>query len=89
MSTRYKGNNLFFFFSTEKELFKEKRECRIEQKIKKKKSNFLTALSTAIRKDPTRSIRKQANELKVHEKTVKRVIEQDLSPDLKSFDYAI
>ena len=37
----------------------------------------------------TTSIRKQANELKVHEKTVRTVIKQDLSPDLNPLDYAL
>ena len=35
----------------------------------------------AIKKDPTTSIRKHANELKVHEKTVRTAIKQDLNPD--------
>ena len=38
----------------------------IEQK---QKEGFLTALAAAITKDPTTSIRKHANELKIHEKT--------------------
>ena len=40
-----------------------------------------------IKKDPTTSIRKHANELK--EKTVRTAIESVLSSDLKPFDYAI
>ena len=40
-------------------------------------------------KDPTKSIEKHANELKVYEKTVRMVIKQDLNPDLNSLDYAI
>ena len=36
----------------------------------------------AIKKDPTMSIRKHTNELKVHQKTVRTAIKQDLSPDL-------
>ena len=51
----------------------------------KRKEGFLTSLATAIKKDPTMSIGKHANELKVHEKTVRTAIKQDLSP----FDYAI
>ena len=70
-------------FFTEKELFKEKEEWRIEQK-----EGFLTALAMAIKKDPT-SIRKYTNELKVHEKTVRTAIKQDLSPYLNPLDYAI
>ena len=56
----------------------------IEQK---RKEGFLTALATAF-KDFTASIRKHANELKVHEKTVRTAIKQDLSPDLNPLDYA-
>ena len=47
---------------------------------KKWKEGFLTALSTAIKKDPTTSIRKHTMELKVHEKTMRTAIKQDLSP---------
>ena len=35
------------------------------------------------------SIRKHANESKVHKKTVKTAIKQDLSPDLNPLDYGI
>ena len=42
-----------------------------------------------IKKDPTKSIRKHANELKVHEKTVRTAIKQDLSRDLNPFDCTI
>ncbi len=35
----------------------------------KHKEGFLTAFAMAIEKDPITSIRKNANELKVHEKT--------------------
>ena len=57
----------------------------IEQEIKE---GFLTALATTI-KDPTASIRKYTNELKVYEKTAGTSIEQYLSPDLKPLDYAL
>ena len=40
-------------------------------------------------KDSTMSIRKHANELKVHKKTVKIAIKQNLSPDHNPLDYAI
>ena len=56
---------------------------------KKRKEGFLTSLAIAIKKDPTASIRKLANELKVHEKTVKTGIKYDLSPNFNPFDYAI
>ena len=42
-----------------------------------------------IKKDPTTSIRKHANELRVHDKTVKTIIKRDLSPNINSVDYAI
>ena len=43
----------------------------------------------SIKKDPTASIRKCANELKDHEKTVRTAIKQDLSLDLNPLDYAM
>ena len=39
-----------------------------------------------IKKNPTMSIRMHANELKVHQKTVRRAIKLDLSPDFNPFD---
>ena len=42
-----------------------------------------------IKKGPTTSIRKHANESKVHEKAVQTAIKQDLSQDLNSLDYVI
>ena len=54
------------------------------------KEGFLIALATAIKKDNTTSIRKQANELKVSPlETVWTVIKQDLCSNLNLFDYAI
>ena len=53
---------------------------------KKCKEGLLTAFTTAIKKDPTMSIKKHANELKVNEKTVRTAIKQDLSPDLNPID---
>ena len=70
---------------TEKEVFKEKWE--VEDWIKKRKENFLNVLTSAIKKDPTTLIRMHANELKIHEKTVRTVIKQDLSPDRNLLDY--
>ena len=69
--------------NTEKKLLKEKEKWRIKQKKnkKKRKEGFLTAFATAIKKDPTMSVRKHTNELKVLEKTVRTAIKQDLSPD--------
>ena len=74
-------------FCTEKELFKEKRDQRIEQKTKKKKG-FLTALAMVIKKELTKSIRKHTTDLKVHKKIVRAAIKQDLSQDLNPLDYA-
>ena len=56
---------------------------------KKRKGGFLTALTTVIKKDPTTSVRKHANDMKVYEKTARTAIKKDLSPDLNSLDYAI
>ena len=42
-----------------------------------------------MKKDPAASIRKHANDLKVHEKTVRTTIKQDLSQDINPLDYAI
>ena len=55
-------------------------------KIKRKP---LTALTMVSEKDPKRLIRKYANELKVHEKTVRTAIKKELSPDLNPLDYVI
>ena len=40
-----------------------------------------------IKRDPTMSIRKLDNELKVYEKTVRIVIKTELSPYCNPFDY--
>ena len=56
----------------------------IEQK---QNEGLFTALAMPIKKNPTTSIRKYANELKVHEKTVRTAIKQDLSQNL--LDYVI
>ena len=58
-------------------------------KKNKTKKGFLTGLATAIEKGPTTSIRKNANELKVHKKTVKTAIKWDLSPDFNTLEYTI
>ena len=50
---------------------------------------FLTAFATVIMNDPTMSIRKHTNELKIHEKTVRTAIKQNLSPDRNFLDYTI
>ena len=55
----------------------------------KRKQGLLTAFATVIKKDPTTSIRMFADELKVHEKTVKTAIKQRLSPDFNPLDYTI
>ena len=51
---------------TKRELFKEKEEWSIKQKIKRR--FFLIALTTAIKKDLIMFIRKHNNELKVYKK---------------------
>ena len=74
------------FFGSEKKIFKEKGEWTIDQK---RKEFFLTALVTAIKKDPTKSIRKQVKELKVHVKTVRKAIKQYLNLENNPLDYTI
>ena len=75
-----------FFFLQKKSFLRKK---AVEDWTKKKwKEGFSTALATAIKNDPTTSIRKRVNELKVHEKNVRTAIKQDLSPDLNPLDYA-
>ena len=61
----------------------------MEDWIKKWKEGFLTDFAMAIKKNPTTSIRKHTNELKVNEKTLRTAIEQELNPDLNSLDYTI
>ena len=56
---------------------------------KKRNEGFLTALVTAIKKDPTTSVRKHVNRLKFHEKTVRTAIKQALSSDLNFLYYVI
>ena len=73
-----------FFYS--KRAFKERGKCRIEQK---RNDNFLTATATVIKKNSTKSRRKHSNDLKVHEKTVRTAIKQDLNLDLNFLAYAI
>ena len=64
------------------------RKRRSGRSNKKREEIFSTALATA-KKDPITLIRKHANELKVHKKTVITTIKQDLSPDNNPLDYAI
>ena len=56
---------------------------------RKQKDIFLTVLVTVIKKDHTMLIIKHANELKVHEKTVRTAVKQDLNPGLNPLDYVI
>ena len=70
----------------EKELFKGKGSGGLN---KMQKRCFLTAFPTAITKDHTMSIRKHTNELKVHKKTMRTAIKQDLIPDLNPHDYTL
>ena len=67
-------------------LRKKKRSEGLNQK---RKEGFLTALTTAIENDTTKLIRKYSNELKVKEKTVRRVIKQVPRPEHNPLDYAI
>ena len=58
-------------FYKEKDLFKKKESGGLN---KKQKEGFLITQASAIKKDPTMSIRKHTNELKVYEKTVRTAI---------------
>ena len=70
-------------------LNKKKQNKKKQTNKKKRKEGFLTALATAIKKDPITSMRWHGNQLKDYEKTVRTAIKQDLSPDLNPLDYAI
>ena len=72
----YTKHIIFFFFFTEKELLR-KRWCGGLNK--KRKESILTALIMAMKKDPSTSIRKHSNGLKVHEKTVRAAIKVKVS----------
>ena len=81
LSQHFFGNSiLVIFFSIEKDIFLRKKMCG--EMNKNSIEGFLITLFTAIKQDPTSSIRMYANKLKVHEKTPRTVIRQDLSPDL-------
>ena len=71
---------------TAKRLFNEKESGGLN---KKTKAFWLLSLRRLTMNDPTTSIRKHANELKVCKRTVRTAIEQDLSPDRIPLDYAI
>ena len=58
-------------------------------KKKKKMKRFLTAVATVIKKDSTTSLRKHANELKVHKKTLRTEVKEDFSSNLNPIDYAL
>ena len=82
LSTVYKAKEK----NLQKKNFLRKSGCK--RLNKKRNKGFLTALATAMKKDPTTSIRKHASELKVHEKTVRTAIKEDLSPDFNPLDEA-
>ena len=71
----------------EKDLFKKKWEE--EDWTKKRKEGFLTALDTAIEKDPHNISKKACYWIESPRKTVRTAIKQDLNPDHNPLDYAI
>ena len=75
----YVTQRIFFLLNV---FLKEKGGVENWTKKIKWKNGFLTALPKDIKKDPTLSIRKDGNELKVHEKTGKTAIKQDLRSHL-------
>ena len=86
-----KPNQSFFCLPDTKQRKKNsrKRDCWGKEGVEKPKGGFLTALITAIPKDPITPIRKHTNELKVHEKSVRTAIKQDLSTELNPLDYVL
>ena len=77
-------SKIFFFFR--KRAFKGKAGVVDWTKTNPpQKKRFLTAPAVVIKKDPTSSIKKHANELKDHGETMKTAIKQNLSPDLNPF----
>ena len=68
LSTVYNVKNFFNFF-IEKVLLRKRGSGRLNEE---RKEGFVTVLAKVIKKDPTMSIRKHANELKVYEKTEDR-----------------
>ena len=76
-----KSSQSFFVYHIQnKEFFLQKMSFLykrgVEDWTKKWKEGFLTALTTAIKKDLTILIWKHSNELKVHKKTVRTAIKQ-------------
>ena len=69
-----------------KSLLRKRGSGRLNQKGKK---FFLIALATAIKKETTSSIRKDATELKVNTKTIRTANKYDFSQDFNSLVYAI
>ena len=94
MADTFRSNwNLFISRIQNKEKNLEKKSflrIKVSEEMKtKRKEGFLTALLRMIKKDPTSSIRKQANKLKVHENIVRTAIKQDFSTDLNSLHFEI
>ena len=87
------GQSFFIYRIQSKEKYLQKkgflRKRESEELCKKWKEGFSTALASAIKKYHTISIRKHANEWKVHEKTERTAIRQNLSRNLNLLDYAI
>ena len=65
-------------FLTKKNILRKSESRGLNKKRKVGFLTVLTALATVIKKDPITSIKKKANKLKVHEKTVRIAIKQDL-----------
>ena len=78
MQKNFWNNRSFFVYSrwSKEKIFLQKR--RSGRLNKKWKEDILTALSMAIKKNFTTSIRKHANELKDLDKTVRIAFKQDL-----------
>ena len=61
-------------------MFSRKLRQNVHLFSKKGKEDFLTAPNTAIKLDPTTSVRKNVTKLKVHEKNTRTVIEIRFKP---------
>ena len=91
LKAKTKPKFLCLLYTKQRKSFYRKRafsgKVRVEDWTKKWKEGFLTAPAMVIKRDPTMSIRKHDNELKVYEKTVRIVIKTELSPYCNPFDY--
>ena len=76
----------FFVYCIQiKDYFFYRKRAFLGKVSKKLKEDFLTALATVIKKDPTTTLKKRVNELKVHENTVGTAINKISAQTLTPF----